>query len=158
MKLKLATFVLLCGSMIPAAMADTVACPDLSAALQVAACPSEEDLKFTFNGYCSDNKRMYEKDTDACTDYRRYRQMKNIALWESGDGVFQAYVSCDLPVAGVKAAKATSIAASRKSGVTRLVCNYPDGIMFTNRTRAECRIDEKANCSSDPASCKALCD
>ena len=158
MKLNVAAFVLLSASALPAAMADTVSCPDLSAAAQVAACPTEEDLRFTFNGYCSDNKRMYEKDTDVCTDYGRYRQLKNVALWESGDGAFQAYVSCGLPVAGVKAAKASSIAASRKGGITRLVCTYGEGIVFTNRLKAECKVDEKVNCSTDPAGCKAMCE
>jgi hypothetical protein len=139
-------------------MAGTVSCPDLSAAVQVAACPTDEDLKFTFNGYCSDNKRMYEKDTDVCTDYQRYLKLKNVALWESGDGVFQAYVSCDLPAAKVKTANASGIAASRKGGITRLVCTYGDDLVFTNRTKAECRIDEKVNCSSDPLGCTAICE
>jgi hypothetical protein len=158
MKLNVAAFVLLSASALPAAMADTVSCPDLSAAVQVAACPTEEDLKFTFNGYCSDNKRMYEKDTDVCTDYVRYLQLKNVALWESGDGVFQAYISCGMPVASVKSAKASSIATSRKGAITRLVCTYGEGIVFANRTREECRIDEKTSCSSDPAGCKAVCE
>jgi hypothetical protein len=158
MKMSAAVFVIFFASMIPAAMADTVSCPDLSAAVQVAACPTEEDLKFTFNGYCSDNKRMYEKDTDVCTDYQRYRQLKNVALWESADGVFQAYVSCDFPVAGVKRLKASSITASRKGGVTRLLCTYGEGVLFTNRTRAECTIDEKVSCSADPLGCKANCE
>ena len=95
MKFSLAAFVMLCGSVIPLARADAISCPDLSAAVQVAACPTEEDLRFTFNGYCSDNARIYSKDADVCTDFQLYRKLKNVALWESGDGEFQAYVSCD---------------------------------------------------------------
>lgn len=151
-------FVLLFIAGMPVALADAVVCPDLSAALQVAACPSEDDLKFTFNGFCSDNNRMYAKDTDVCTDYQRYRQLKNVALWESADGAFQAYVSCDLPVAAVRAMKAARIAASRKGSITRLVCDYPDGVVFTNRTKAECRVDEKTPCSGEPSACRAVCE
>jgi hypothetical protein len=142
----------------PAAMAEVVSCPDLSATVQVASCPTEEDLKFTFNGYCSDNKRMYEKETDVCTDYRRYRMLKNVALWESGDGAFQAYVSCDTPVGVVKAAKISSVSISRKSGISRLVCEYREGLVFTNRVRAECKFDEKSDCSVTPAGCKVICE
>lgn len=158
MKLSLAAFVLLCGSVIPVAMADVVSCPDLSAAVQVASCPTEEDLKFTFNGYCSDNKRMYEKDTDVCTDYQRYKALKNVALWESGDGAFQAYVSCHLPAPAVKAAKVSSIAISRNKGISRLVCEYREGVVFTNRVRAECKFDESTNCSVTPSGCKVICE
>jgi hypothetical protein len=158
MSLRPATFFLLCGLVIPAAMADVVSCPDLSVAVQVASCPTEEDLKFTFNGYCSDNKRMYEKDTDVCTDYQRYKALKNVALWESGDGAFQAYVSCDLPVPAVKAAKISSIAISRNKGISRLVCEYREGVVFTNRVRAECKFDESTNCSVTPSGCKVICE
>jgi hypothetical protein len=158
MNSRIVAFVLLFVAGIPGALADTVSCPGLSAAVQVAACPSEDDLKFTFNGFCSDNSRMYAKDTDVCTDYQRYRQLKNVALWESGDGAFQAYVSCDLPAAAVRSMKAVQIAASRKGSITRLVCDYPDGVTFTSRTKAECRVDEKTSCSSDPSACRAVCD
>ena len=77
------------------------ACPDLSAAKQVNACPTEEELKHTYTGFCSDNAKAYAKETDTCPRYEDYRAMKNTALWESGDGVFDGYVSCDQPPAKV---------------------------------------------------------
>lgn len=150
-------FLLLCGTAVSSAMAETVACPDLSAAVQVAACPSEDDLKFTFNGFCSDNARMYSKDTEVCTDYQRYRKLKNVALWESRDGEFQAYVSCDLPPARVKTAKAAALSVARKGKITQVVCRYGDGLAFTKRTRAECTVDAKADCAAD-AACVANCE
>lgn len=158
MNLRFCAAVFLFGSAISAAMAGTVPCPDLSAAVQVAACPTEEDLKFTFNGFCSDNARMYSRDTEVCTDYQRYRQLKNVALWESRDGVFQAYVSCDRPAAQVKASTASAISIARKGGITQVVCTYREGVVFTNRTRAQCTVDAKADCASDPASCVANCE
>jgi len=41
------------------AIAESLACPDLAQARQVAACPTEAKLRYTFVGYCSDNARMF---------------------------------------------------------------------------------------------------
>lgn len=142
---------------LPAAAA-TVACPDLARALQVGACPAEEELQYTFTGYCSDSAKAYKGETDVCTDYRLYRALKNVALWESADGEFNAYVSCDLPPAQVKAARAASVRVAKQGKITLLVCGYGDGMSFTWRTRAECRVEAAANCAADPSSCKAVCE
>lgn len=134
------------------AQAETISCPSLSTARQVGTCPSEEELKYTFNGYCSDNARMYDKDTNLCTDYRNYRQEKNTAPWESGDGAFQAYVSCDRPAATVARAILSGIAVAKQGKITKVVCNYRDPgsepLVFTYRTRAECQVkgNGEANC------------
>ena len=91
----------------PLASAAEISCPDLGKAVQVAPCPSEEELRYTFNGFCSDNSRLYAKDMDTCVSYQNYRQVKNIALWEAAGGEFQAYLSCDLAPAAIQAAKRT---------------------------------------------------
>jgi hypothetical protein len=135
--------------------AGTVSCPDLAAAVQVAACPSEAELKYTFIGYCADNARMYDKDP-ACADEKAYRQKKNVALWESRDGAFQGYVSCDLPPAVVKDAKATRIAVTRAGTLTRIACTYRDGIVFTQRMRAACKVTGDGSCAA--GDCTASCD
>ncbi|MBI4755360.1 MAG: hypothetical protein HY778_08085 [Betaproteobacteria bacterium] len=140
------------------ALADTLACPDPATAVQVATCPSEEELKHTFIGYCSDNARMYARDTDTCTRYENYRRLKNVALWESQDGAFQAYVSCDLPAGALKTLKPAAIAVTRQGKLTRLACSYPEGIVFTHRSRAQCKVQGDGNCAADPAACKADCD
>lgn len=149
---------LLLGSMAPAAFAGSVGCPDLSKVAQAGSCPTEEDLLFTFNGYCSDNARIYGKGAEVCTDYRLYREKKNIVLWESADGDFQAYVSCDLPVPTLRTLKPSAIAISKQGKMTRLACSYPEGVTFTYRTRAECRIDNAERCKTDASACKALCE
>lgn len=154
---RLVALILIFGSL-AAARAETLSCPQLSDAVQVGACPSEEELKYTFNGYCSDNARMYGKDTDACTDYQQYRRMKNTAAWEAADGTFQAYVSCDLAAASVKSAKASSIAAVKQGKITQLLCTYQDGIVFTYRTRAECKVEGDSRCGSKTPACTATCD
>lgn len=148
----------LCLAVALPAVADTVACPDLAKASQIAACPTEEELQYTFTGFCSDDSRPYKADVGVCEDYRKYRALKNIALWESADGQFNAYVSCDRPVAGVKAAKLTSVRVARQGKISAVVCGYGEGLSFTHRTRGECRVDAAANCPADPAACKASCD
>ena len=139
------------------ATAATVSCPELATAVQVAACPAEEELKYTFTGYCSDDGKAYRGDTDVCTDYQRYRKLKNVALWESADGVFSAYVSCDRSPASVKAARVSAVRVGKKGTMTQLVCGYGEGLSFTYRTRAECRL-EAGDCAANPAACKANCD
>ena len=166
MRLSFYAFALLFGPAVSIA-AEAVPCPDLAVAVQAAACPTDEDLQFTFTGYCSDNARMYGKPSDVCVDYERYRKMKNLALWESVDGKFQAYVSCDLSPASVRESKASAIEVSSNGGITRLACRYPQGVIFTYRTRAVCKIDSpnaqnspvaQADCTGDAVACRASCE
>ena len=150
-------FLLLLAAALPHADAATLACPDLEKAVQVGACPTDEQLKYTFVGYCSDDAKAYRGETDVCTDFERYRQLKNVALWESADGVFDAYVSCDLPKQTLQRAKPSGIKVGKQGKLTQLVCSYPEGINFIHRTRAECKIDAGADCTAHPESCKASC-
>ncbi len=146
---------LLAASALPA-IAATVSCPDLASAVQVATCPAEEELKYTFSGYCSDDGKAYRGETDVCTDYQRYRKLKNVALWESADGMFNGYVSCDLPPAGVKGARVSGIRVAKQGKMTQVVCSYGEGVSFTYRTRTECKV-EGGDCAVNPAACKASC-
>lgn len=157
MKLRLSVFALLCTAALPAAAA-SVACPDLAMAVQVASCPAEEELKYTFTGYCSDDGKAYRGATDVCTDYQAYRKLKNVALWESADGNFNAYVSCDLPATAVKAAKVSTVKVGKQGRITQLVCGYGEGLNFTMRSRAECKVAAGVDCKTNPAACKASCD
>lgn len=149
------------GLVTPAPAAE-VACPDLAAAVQVAPCPSEEELQYTYNGYCGDDARMYAKgkDVDTCVSYENYRAMKNIALWEAAGGEFQAYVSCDVEPAAVKAAKPLKIVVGTANKLTRVACDYGDDIVFVHRSHAACKVGGKVRgpgeCSG--AACKADCE
>ena len=140
----------------PPLAAATVACPDLSSAVQVASCPAEEELRYTFSGYCSDDGKAYRGETDVCKDYQLYRKLKNVALWESADGNFSAYVSCDLSPDAVKAAKVSGIRVLRQGKINQLVCSYTEGLRFSYRTREECKI-EATDCAANPVACKAAC-
>lgn len=156
MKSHLAALLLLFGPTMADA-AGTLACPDLATAVQVGNCPTEEDLKYGYIGYCSDNARMYETD-DNCSDFQRYRRLKNVANWEAGGGAFQAYLSCELSPATIKAARATGIAVSRQGNITRVACSYPQGIVFTHRAKGQCKVEGSGDCTTDPSACRATCD
>ena len=140
------------------ATAGTMTCPDLAAAVQVNACPTEEELKFTYNGFCSDTAKAYANQTDSCIKYEDYREMKNLALWESKDGVFSGYISCDLPTAKMKASQASAMAVERQGKLNKLVCTSPTNLPLTYRTKPACAVDNEKACKANPASCTATCD
>lgn len=156
MKNRISLLFLLAAISTPA-VADTVACPDLSKVVQVGACPAEEELRYTFDGYCSDNARAYDKpEKQLCTDFALYRTMKNVALWETPDGQFSGYVNCDPAKAGLAGAVAKGIMADKQGSVTRVTCQYNTAVTFTLRTKTACTVDAKA-CGADPTACKATC-
>ncbi|MCB1960119.1 MAG: hypothetical protein KDE68_06285 [Rhodocyclaceae bacterium] len=158
MKIVRVVLMVLCAAPVLAgAESESLRCPDLSAVVQVGACPSEEELKYTFGGYCGDNKRMYETGDTACESYANYHKLKNVALWESADGRFDGYVSCDLPEASLRAAELKSMQLGSKRGLVRLACTYGEGVVFAHRTRATCEIESPAACAADASACVARC-
>lgn len=140
------------------ATAATLSCPDLASAVQVNSCPTDEELKHTYSGFCSDTAKAYANQTDSCIRYEDYREMKNVALWESKDGVFSGYVSCDLSADKRKASKATEMNVVRQGKLNKLVCSYSNGINFTYRTKGACAVENETACSAGAANCKAACD
>ena len=158
MKSRLLLVAMLLVPALPVAMAAELSCPELATAVQVGACPAEEELRYTFNGYCSDDAKSYKGETGVCTDYQLYRQLKNVALWESADGNFSGYVSCDRPPASVKSVRVSGIRIGKQGKLTQLVCSYGEGLRFTLRTRAECKLAGAADCAADASACKATCE
>ncbi len=143
------------------AAAAEVVCPSLAEVEQVASCPTEEELTFTFTGYCSDNRRIYTKGPDVCKDYQLYRKLKNVVLWETKDGRFHAYLSCDLPQEKIRQAKPSKITVGKDGKMTRIACTYGEGtdILFAYRSHETCRPDAgAAACATDPGACKAVCE
>jgi hypothetical protein len=140
------------------ASAASMSCPDLAGAVQVNSCPSEEELKHTYSGFCSDASKAYANQTDSCIRYEDYREMKDVALWESKDGVFSGYISCALPARQIKSLKPTGMALATQGKLKKLVCSYPKGINLTYRTKGACAVDNEKACASHPASCQATCD
>lgn len=140
------------------ARADTVVCPsDMTGVIQLGACPSEEDLRLTFRGYCSDNQRMYDQGRQLCLDYETYRSAKNVSLWETADGKFDGYLSCDQSAQQRAEMRPNSIKVNIQGSVTRVVCSYREDAVLTHRTKAKCVVDQ-GTCATDPNACKAICE
>ncbi|ENO87427.1 hypothetical protein [Thauera linaloolentis] len=151
-------FALLLGSGFaagPAAAASPMSCPDLADAVQVAACPTEAELRYTFMGFCGDSARLYGGDILACSSFESYREAKNIALWESADGSFSGYLSCNVAPAAIHGSKAVRMHAERKGSLSRLICDYDNDHRLVHRTKAACRV-EAEDCSG--GACRASCD
>ncbi|WP_096700676.1 hypothetical protein [Magnetospirillum sp. 15-1] len=121
------------------ALAAEVTCPDLSAAQQVGACASEQELKWGFTGYCGDDQRLYGKAEDTCLSEEHYRKVKDVSLWEVGE--FQGYLHCSKPAETIRSSKFKSIGAIRIGSMTRVVCSYDNGLDLTYRTKAPCSVE-----------------
>jgi len=153
-------------SLNPASADNTVLCPDISQATKVMECPAESEIKRLFKKSCG-----FERDKDAvkpelCDSYAEFKRRKYTALWESSDGEFMGYVSCDALVEKVKMAKASGVAVFQKNGLYRVACKYQDGVALTMRTRKVCRIPGadksstvlRASCGADGKACKVECE
>ena len=139
----------------PVQAAQPLSCPSLSDAVQVAACPTDEELRYTFMGFCSDNARLYGRDILTCASFENYREAKNIALWESADGNFSGYLSCNVEPGTIRASKAMRMHVERKDTLSRLMCDYDNDHRLTHRTKASCTV-EAADCTS--GTCQARCE
>ena len=137
------------------AQAETVSCPALSAAVQVAACPTDAELQYTFMGFCGDNARLYGRDVFTCATFENYKAVKNTALWESTNGSFSGYLSCNLDTATLRASRALKMSVEKKNGLTRLICDYENDQRMVMRTKGTCTV-EAADCSS--GECRASCE
>lgn len=157
MRATLAALALLLGAN-ATAIAGTLSCPDPSTAVQVGTCPTEKELQYTYTTYCGDNARLYDKDKITCATYENYRRAKNLALWESRDGTFHAYLSCEQPQKELKDAKADRISVNKQGKLTRVVCTYGEDITFVHRAKADCKVSGDGNCAVNPAACKASCE
>lgn len=137
------------------AQAETVSCPALDAAVQVAACPSDAELQYTFLGFCGDNARLYGRDALTCVSFESYKEVKNTALWESANAAFSGYLSCNVDAASIRAAKAVKMSVETKNTLTRLICDYENDHRLVMRTKANCTV-EVADCSG--GECRATCE
>ena len=137
------------------AQAQSMSCPGLTDAVQVAACPSEEELRYTFLGFCGDGARLYGGDVLTCATFENYRAAKNYALWESADGQFSGYLSCNVAADTIHASKAQRMHAQRKGNLSRLICDYDNEHRLIHRTKAICKV-EAEDCSA--GECRAVCE
>ena len=100
---------------------------------------------------------MYDTKDDVCTNFQTYRKLKNVVLWESGDGAFSGYLSCDLPAARVRSDVAGKVAVARQGSISRVICTYGEGVTFSHRTKLRCQVEGGGSCAGNPAGCRASC-
>lgn len=141
----------------PAAAAEVFACPTLTTVTPVGNCPTAEELRYTFTSYCSDNQRMYDKD-DTCTSFEKYASLKNVSLWETPDGSFQGYLPCGMGPDQVKTSKALQIGLGKQGSITRVVCEYENGISMVRREKGNCTVAGDRACTADGMGCKVSCE
>lgn len=158
MKTVLFVAVTLAAISAPVTHAVELTCPELAQAVQVGACPTLDELRYTFTGFCANDERNYRGSTEVCTDFDRYRKLKNIALWESADGVFSGYATCDAMPDAIRQSRVSGIRSFKQGRITVLACSYGDLLTLSHRTRGECRITNAASCPADPAACRASCE
>lgn len=137
-----------------ASQAQTLSCPTQEQMRQVNACPTEGQLLASFHGFCGDDSKAYQGQTGPCSDYQVFRRLKNTALWESADGAFDGYLSCETP-ASPKSGM-TGLRVEKKGPITAVVCQYGPEAQLTHRTRKACTVAPA--CASDPAQCRAVCE
>ena len=146
---------------------NTISCPDMLQATQITECPAEDSLKHMFKASC----KLFEDDVNAerpalCNSYEDFKRRKNTSLWGSADSDFTGYVSCTTPTSKIISANLISVAVSHRDDLYKVSCNYQNDVNFSMRTRSKCAVPAlknsdaymKANCSSDPESCKVVCD
>ena len=90
-----------------------------------------------------------------CASFENYRAAKNYALWESADGQFSGYLSCNVAPATIRASKAERMHAERKGSLSRLICDYDNDHRLVHRTKAVCKV-EPEDCSA--GECRAVCE
>jgi len=94
-----------------------------------------------------------------------FKMAKNTALWESADGEYMGYVTCNVPVDKIKAGKLQKISLGQKRVMDRIICSYEGGGELVLRTRETCKIPGAVvlgrymgrKCGADDQDCKAVC-
>lgn len=140
-------------------------CPEISKAKQVADCPPDEELKIMFLSTCGTNAKENTKAIGQCSSFDAFKQKKNTALWESEDGAFSGYVSCDLPASKIKQSKLASVGLSTHASIDKITCSYDGGAKLALRTREACAVKDGkvmgrlfgVDCREEGADCKVTC-
>ncbi len=143
-------------------------CPEISTAKQVADCPADEEMKRMYELTCGlgEDKNPDPSVAGICSSYDAFLQKKQSALWESGDGQYMGYVSCNTPASKIKQGRLLTIGLSQRGVMDKIDCSYEGGVTLSLRTRKQCRIPgAKSNrkvlfldCSAAGADCKAICE
>ena len=167
-KLRLSVFCTIAILAAQPAWAESIyTCPDITQAKQVAECPAEDELIQMFFSTCGsrDTEKENPHAKGFCKSYQMFLQRKNTALWESADGEYLGYVTCNIPAERIKAGKLNSISLLQRGTMDKISCSYEEGTVFTLRTRQNCAIpgskpkgmQMSLDCAAGGSECKAIC-
>ena len=142
-------------------------CPDISKAVNVGACPSGDDLRRMFQSTCgsrdTENENPHAKGV--CKHFSLFKKAKNTALWESADGKFEGYLSCDAKESEIRAGKLVKISTAQIREWDRVICTYEGGAELVLRTRETCEVPGATllgrhmgrMCEAGDQECRAVC-
>jgi len=143
-------------------------CPDISKSAKVGGCTSDDELKRMFSISCGweDYKKDNPHAAGKCMNFSIFKKVKNTALWESGDGRFDGYLSCDKKESEIKASKLVKISTAQSKDMNRVICSYEGGSKLVLRTRELCEIPGAKllgrymgrECEAGDKDCKAVCE
>jgi hypothetical protein len=142
-------------------------CPDISKSVKVGGCPSDDELKRMFRSTCGwqDTVNDNPHAKGICKNYSLFRKAKNTAFWESSDGSYYGYLSCDTKENQIKASKLIKISLGQQKQINRVICTYEGGSELVLRTRENCEIPDSKllgryigrMCEAGDKDCKAVC-
>lgn len=148
--------------------ASVYTCPDISKSAKIGSCPSDSELKRMFKSTCgwSDLENENPHAEGICRSYSIFTKAKNTAYWESSDGRYDGYLSCDKKESEIKASKLIKISLGQKRQMNRVICGYEGGSELVLRTRENCEIPESKllgryigrMCGAGDKDCKAVCE
>ncbi len=151
----------------PARAESVYTCPDISNSVKVGECPSEDDLLRMFSSTCGsrDTRKENPHAKRFCKNYSMFKKVKNTSLWESGDGEYMGYLSCDSTESKIKASRLVKISVARKRVIDRVICTYEGGFELARRTRETCEIPNAKLlgrymgriCEAGDKDCRAIC-
>ena len=147
-------------SMTASATDVVLACPDLSTAQQLGACPSEKDLRALYTATCP---KLLQKRGE-CKPFEAFARSKDKALWaaQSQNEEFLSYIQCKQTPEVVKASKAVRVGVKcdMKSGRCEARCGYENGVSFSLRVKGSCQTATRQpiDCTDDPQSCVVKCE
>ncbi len=167
-RIRLTVFCLYVAFAVQPAWAESVyTCPDISNAVKVSECPSEDELVRMFSSTCGfkDTEKENPHAKGFCKNYSTFRKVKNTSLWESGDGEYMGYLSCDSTESKIKATKLVKISTGQKGAIARVICTYEGGFELALRTRGACKVPNARLlgrymgriCEAGDKECKAVC-
>ncbi|MBF0249118.1 MAG: hypothetical protein HQL35_00665 [Alphaproteobacteria bacterium] len=136
------------------------ACPDLTKGVKLGDCPSEQEMKDSYNASCPEALQK----SGACPEFGSYMVLKSKALWSvfSSGQEFLPYISCLISEEKVRASKPIGVRVKCDTATERCkaLCEYDNDVYVELRFAGMCHTDtgEAIDCKTDPVACAVTCE